>query len=117
MYGYMGVYMELELHSGVSCVYCQRKYILNNLNTPFTNPHNRVQKHSLPSLASLLIKPVQRICKYPLLFQKLLKQMEKLEAVYPDRQKGNIHRFTLEVEKVSFLYLYSCIYYFIRIVE
>ena len=34
------------------------------------------QRSEFTSLSSLLIKPVQRICKYPLLFQSLLQQLQ-----------------------------------------
>ena len=36
----------------------------------------REKKSTATSLSSLLIKPVQRICKYPLLFAELLKQLK-----------------------------------------
>jgi hypothetical protein len=51
----------------------------------------REAKSTQNSLRSLLIKPVQRICRYPLLFQELLKRCRSVENVYPDRKKGNIH--------------------------
>jgi hypothetical protein len=35
------------------------------------------------NLGAFLVKPMQRVCKYPLLFRELLKHMDKSEADYP----------------------------------
>jgi len=42
------------------------------------------KKNAQSSLQSLLIKPVQRICKYPLLFRELLNYMNKIAETRPD---------------------------------
>eukprot|EP00516_Mucochytrium_quahogii_P000538 CAMPEP_0203753816 /NCGR_PEP_ID=MMETSP0098-20131031/7520_1 /ASSEMBLY_ACC=CAM_ASM_000208 /TAXON_ID=96639 /ORGANISM=" , Strain NY0313808BC1" /LENGTH=1317 /DNA_ID=CAMNT_0050644583 /DNA_START=593 /DNA_END=4543 /DNA_ORIENTATION=- len=42
------------------------------------------KKNRQSSLQSLLIKPVQRICKYPLLFRELLTHMQKVELANSD---------------------------------
>jgi len=66
----------------------------------------RESRSSLTSLRSLLIKPVQRICRYPLLFQELLRGMRSVEKVSPDAAKIRPFVFELEgttdtVEKIA----------------
>lgn len=47
----------------------------------------RKMANNFVSLNSLLIKPVQRICKYPLLFESLMKDLKKIKAS-PDLTKS-----------------------------
>jgi len=54
------------------------------------------KKNVHSSLQSLLIKPVQRICKYPLLFRELLKNMDKLA-----RSKVNDDEFMLHFTELT----------------
>jgi len=61
----------------------------------------RESKSTQTSLRSLLIKPVQRICRYPLLFQELLKRVKAVENVYPDRKKGTIHLLVEVIESTA----------------
>jgi len=83
-----GVYAPAFLHImpffKMYAVYCHQynSAIQRLLEVRTTNPElhefltQREQKSEFVSLNSLLIKPVQRICKYPLLFQALLRELQ-----------------------------------------
>lgn len=53
------------------------------------------------SLRSLLIKPVQRICRYPLLFQELLKKMRRVDRDAMRRFVGEFQTTTSALEGVA----------------
>ncbi|KAG9295693.1 hypothetical protein G9A89_001710 [Geosiphon pyriformis] len=52
-------------------------------------------------LPSLLIKPIQRICKYPLLLQELLKYSEKTETPYYDEIEEGLRAIKRVTDRVN----------------
>ena len=65
----------------------------------------RESRSTQTSLRSLLIKPVQRICRYPLLFQELVKRLRKLETAYASeddpRRAEAVHGTFVDLERTA----------------
>ena len=65
--------------------------LLNISNTQFKTHINNLRKEGLlkGELASYLIKPVQRICKYSLLLRELIKNTDEDHGDYQELEKAN----------------------------
>ena len=99
------LFIQMEESFSVYEPYCSNYFSAQDLVVQETPRLQKLADILNPTyqLTALLIKPVQRICKYPLLLQELLKSTDKNWTYYAEAQAGveSIRRVTEKVNETQ----------------